>query len=167
MMSTFKKFTPALLALFTLSLSGSLQAAQDTTEVLVTATVPSWVKVDTADSVDLGNESNKETSHPIRISSNNTNQVTQITVKQKGTTEDHMMLSHTDKNKTDRMKVKVDIKESEVKEGEFSSGQIVSKKLAATQAGAKMTLLLTPVSDFSKLETGSYQGTLSITALVN
>lgn len=166
-MSTYEKLIPAIFALSTLGLSGSIQAATDQTDVLVTATVPSWIKLETESSVDLGNESNKETAHPIRISSNNTNQVTQVSVMQKGTTDNHMLLSHIDGNKTDKMQVKVDIKESDLKDGEFTSGKIVSKKFATSQTGSKFTLLLTPLSDFSKLETGSYQGTLSIIAQLN
>lgn len=165
-MNKLSKSALALLALSALEQCGIARAA-DSTQVLVTATVPSWVKLETAATVDLGNISNVETAHPITVSSNNTNQVTQVTVKQAGSSENHMLLSHSDSSKNDQMKVKVDVKEADIKDGGFSAGQIISKNFATSQAGRTMTLLLTPTSDFSKLESGQYQGSLSVTALIN
>lgn len=166
-MKNFSGSVLALMALTGLTPSQIALAASDSTQVLVSATVPSWVKLETAASVDLGSVSNVEKAHEIKVSSNNTNPLTQITVKQDGSSENHMLLSHTDGTKSDKMKVKVGVKEDDIRDGEFSAGKLVSKNFSTSQAGKTMTLLLTPTSDFGTLESGNYEGTLSIVARID
>lgn len=163
-------FSASFLAITALTALAPLQialAASDSTQVLVSATVPSWIKLETAASIDLGSVSNVEKAHEIKVSSNNTNPLTQVTVEQDGSSENHMLLSHTDVTKSDKMKVKVGVKEDDIRDGEFTAGKLVSKNFSTSQAGKTMTLLLTPTSDFSTLESGNYQGTLSIVARVD